>query len=81
MKRHMCARGLVVGAMSVLALAASAGVAQADADPFTPSIPGIIDQIVTETPDLFADQRDEGGPWKNSDRVGMVCENLFARCR
>ena len=53
MKRHMCARGLVVGAMSVLALAASAGVAQADADPFTPSIPGIIDQIVTETPDLF----------------------------
>jgi len=84
MKRHMCVRGLVrglvVGAMSVVALAGGTSVAHAD-DPFTSPTPGLIDQILTETPDLFVDPRDEGGPASNSDRVGMYCENLFVRCR
>jgi hypothetical protein len=80
MKRHMCARGLLVGAMSVSALAASAGVAHADSDPFSPPAPGIVDLITEETPDLYADPRDEGGQSAKSDRFGMYCENLFVRC-
>lgn len=80
MTRHMCARGLLVVAMSLPALAAGTGVAHAD-DPFTSPTPGLIDQILTETPDLFVDPRDEGGPGTTSDRVGMYCENLFVRCR
>jgi len=41
----------------------------------------VIDRIITETPDLYASPRDEVGPSKRSDRVGMVCQNLYARCR
>jgi hypothetical protein len=80
MKFHTCTRGLLAGAMSVLALAASTAVAQAEPDPFVPT-PGIIDQILTQTPALFVDPADEGGPGSNSDGVGMYCENLFVRCR
>jgi hypothetical protein len=81
MIRHKCTRGLLAGAMSVLALAASTGVAHAQPDPFQPPTPGILDLLVTSTPALFVDPADEGGPSVNSDDVGMVCENLFARCR
>ena len=80
MTRHLCARGLLVVAASVSALAASTCVAHAD-DPFNSPTPGLIDQILTETPDMFVDPRDEGGPGTTSDRVGMFCENLFVRCR
>jgi hypothetical protein len=81
MKLHICARGLLAGAMSALALAASTGIARAQPDPFVPPAPGIIDQILTQTPALFVDPADEGGPSANWDGVGMSCENLFARCR
>jgi hypothetical protein len=80
MKRHVCGRGMLAGAMGVLALAASTGVAHADSDPFTPAGPGIINQILTETPALSVDPADEGGPGSNYDGVGMYCENLFVRC-
>jgi hypothetical protein len=83
MKRHTCARGLLVGAMSVIALGASTGVAQAQPElpePNPQPAPGIVDLFLT-TPDLFVDPRDEGGPGSDSDRVGMYCENLFVRCR
>jgi hypothetical protein len=73
-------RGLIAGAMSVMALAAGSGVAHADTDPFTPATPGIIDQILTETPALFVNPTDEGGPSSNWDGVGMYCQNLFVRC-
>ena len=81
MKLHTCARGLLAGAMSVMALAASTGVAHADADPFGTPGPGIIDQILTQTPALSVNPNNEGGsslPWGG---VGMYCQNLNVRCR
>ena len=81
MKPHRFAPILMAGAASVMALAGGAGVAHADSDPFAPSGPGIIDQILTETPALFVDPADEGGPSNNWDGVGMYCQNLFVRCR
>jgi hypothetical protein len=79
MKRHILAFGLVAAGMTAMTLAGGTGIAHAD-DPFSPTVPGLIDQLLTETPDLFVDPRDEGGPSTNSDRVGMYCENLFVRC-
>ena len=90
MKLHTCARGLLAGgllaggllagAMSVMALAGGTGVARAD-DTVPAPVPGIIDQLLTQTPVLFVDPADEGGPATDSNGVGMYCENLFARCR
>ena len=81
MKPHTCARGLLAGAISVMALAGGTGVAHADSDPFTPSAPGIINQILTQTPALSVDPADEGGRSVNWDGVGMYCQNLHVRCR
>ncbi len=81
MKPHRLAPILVAGGMSVMALAGGAGVAHAQPDPVEPAVPGIIDQILTQTPILFVDPSDEGGPANNGDGVGMYCENLFAHCR
>jgi hypothetical protein len=81
MKRHMCARGLLVGAISVTALAASTGIAHADGgDPSSPT-PGIVDFLVANTPALSVDPTDEGGRAADWDGVGMYCENQFVRCR
>lgn len=80
MTRRMLALGLLAGGMTAMTVTGGTGVARAD-DPFTPPAPGVIDQLLTETPDLFADPRDEGGASAYSDRVGMYCENLFVRCR
>jgi len=81
MKRHVLVLGLLAGTMSVTAAVSGTGTANADLDPFTPPAPGIIDQLLTETPDLFVDPRDEGGPSTNWGGVGMYCENLSVRCR
>jgi hypothetical protein len=81
MKPHTCARGLLAGAMSVMALAGGTGVAHADSDPFGSPTPGIIDQILTQTPALSVDPADEGGPSTNWGGVGMYCENQLVRCR
>jgi hypothetical protein len=81
MKRHMLALGLLAGGMAAATLAGGSGVARADSDPFNPSVPGLINQLLTETPTLFVDPADEGGPSVDSRGVGMYCENLFARCR
>ena len=81
MKLHTCARGLLAGAISVVALAGGTGVAHADSDPFLPPGPGIIDQLLTSSPALLVDPRDEGGPSTNWGGVGMYCENQFVRCR
>jgi hypothetical protein len=80
-KRHLLAPGLLAGGMTVIALTGGTGIAHADPDPFTPPAPGIIDQLLTETPDLFVDPRDEGGPSANWGGVGMYCENMYVRCR
>ena len=80
MKFRMCARGLLGGAISVMALVGGTGVAAAQPDPIPPPAPGIIDQLLTETPDLFVDPRDEGGPSTDWGGTGMYCENPFVRC-
>lgn len=74
-------RVLVAGAMSVLGLAASSAVASADPDPFSPPGPGVVDLITTESPTLFVDPSDEGGPSMAWGGTGMYCQNLFVRCR
>ena len=81
MKLRTCARGLLAGAIGVMALAGSTGAAHADSDPFVGSGPGIIDQLLTSTPALFVNPSDEGGPSTNWDGVGMYCQNLFVHCR
>ncbi|OBI23137.1 hypothetical protein A5712_11660 [Mycobacterium sp. E2327] len=81
MKRHPLAVALLAVGMPATTLAGGVGIARADpVDPFTPG-PGVIDRIITETPDLYASPRDEVGPSTRSDRIGMVCQNLYARCR
>lgn len=74
-------RLLVAIAITVTALWGGAGVANADPDPFGQPTPGTIAQIDTETPALFVDPTDEGGPSLNWGGVGMYCQNLFVRCR
>jgi hypothetical protein len=81
MKLHTCARGLLAGAMGVMALAAGTGVAHADSDAFGTPAPGIIDQMLTSTPALSVNPANEGGPSIGSGRVGMFCENQYVRCR
>jgi hypothetical protein len=78
MKTHRRARGLLVGAVTVLALTGGIGVAHADSG--DPSGPGVLNQIVTSTPGLNPDPVDEDGPSMGSNAVGMYCENRFARC-
>jgi hypothetical protein len=79
MRLHGVARGLLAGGISVMALAGGTGVAHADPDPAPP--PPIIDQLLTSTPILSGDPRDDGGPTSDWGGVGMYCENQFVRCR
>ncbi len=81
MKSRRLAPMLLAGGMCVMALGAGAGVAHADPDGNTPPGPPIIDQLLTQTPALFVDPSDEGGPATNWGGVGMYCQNLFVRCR
>ena len=81
MKLHTCARGLLAGAISVMALAGGTGVAHADTDPFGTPTPGIVDQILTQTPALSVNPNNEGGPSVGWGGVGMYCQNLKVRCR
>jgi hypothetical protein len=81
MKLHTCACGLLAGAMSAMALAFGPGVAHADSDPFAPAGPGIIDQLLTQTPALSVDPADAGGRSTDWGGVGMYCQNLYVRCR
>ena len=74
-------RRLLFGGLGVIALAGSAGVANAQPDPTPPVVPSIIDQLLTSTPVFSVNPDDEGGPSAPSDRVGMVCMNLSMQCR
>lgn len=79
MKNHPRARGLLAGAVIVMALTGGTGVAHADSS--DPSGPGILNQLITSTPALSPDPADEAGPSVSSNAVGMYCENRFAHCR
>lgn len=74
-------RRLLFGGLGVIALAGSTGVAGAQPDNNQPPVPSIIDQLVTSTPVFSVNPSDEGGPTTPSDRVGMVCMNLWMQCR
>jgi hypothetical protein len=82
MKLHACARGLLAGAISVMALLGGTGVAQADPDDIVPppALPGI-DQILIGTPGLSLDPRDRDGPQSRWGGTGMFCQNQWARCQ
>lgn len=86
MKRQACACGLLIGAITATALAASTAIAHAEPDIAPPPAP-TIDQILTQTlltqsPSLFANPADRGRPSEvNSDDVGMYCQNLYVKCR
>jgi hypothetical protein len=80
---HTCARGLLVGAIGFMALMGGAGVANADPDPVLPPVPGIIDQLLTQTPALFVDPSNEGegNQGNNWGGAGMYCQNPWVHCR
>ncbi|OBH75561.1 hypothetical protein [Mycobacterium scrofulaceum] len=78
MKTHLRARGLLAGAVTVLALTGGTGVAQADSG--DPTGPNVLNQLITSTPALNPAPGDENGPTVDSNAVGMYCENRFARC-
>lgn len=80
MKRSWVVR-LVACALGVLGVTASGGLAHAQPDPTLPIVPSLIDELVTSTSALSVDPRDAVPavtPWGG---VGMVCQNLNARCR
>ncbi len=79
MKPQTLGVATLAGALSWMALTGGTGIARAD-DPADPTTP-LIDRVVTETPDVFADPRDEGGPSFNWGGTGMYCENMYVRCR
>src|SRR5262245_11921879 len=81
MKPRRFALRLLVGGISVLALAGGTGVAQAQPDPTPPPVPSIIDQLVTSTPALSVSPSDDGSASTKWGGVGMFCQNLFVRCR
>jgi hypothetical protein len=82
MKRHRCVQAVLAGGISVMALAGGTGIARAQpAVPNPEPVPGLIDLLITSTPALWVDPRDEGGPSSNWGDVGMYCENLSVRCR
>ena len=80
MKRYACARGLLVCAVSVVALAGATGVAAADPTDPAPA-PSIIDQFIVLVPALTVNPSDEGGPSTGWGGVGMYCENQTIRCQ
>jgi hypothetical protein len=82
MKLRMCIRGLLAGAISVMALTGGTGVAAAQPDDTSPGGPNIIiNQLISgSVPSLRVDTQDEGGPGQNWGGVGMYCQNLFVRC-
>jgi hypothetical protein len=81
MKLHRCALALLAGGIGAVALAGGTAVARAQPAPSPPPVPPIIDQLVTQTPALWVDPSDEGGPSIRWGGVGMFCENPFVRCR
>jgi hypothetical protein len=82
MKPRSYVRGLLAGAVSVLALGCGTGIAQANPDPTEPPMPPTLGQYDTvDGPSLFTNPADRGRPsQKNSDGFGMYCQNLWVRC-
>ena len=80
MTLRRCARGLLAGAISMIAIAGGSGVAQAEPDPNPPPLPPVINEWV-QIPRTFVNPSNQGQPKDDSGEVGMVCENLLVACR
>jgi len=74
-------RGLVAAGASVVAFAASVGVAHAEPQPSPPPVPSIANQPVPLAPPDWVDPDDEGGPTTPWDGFGVFCENQWIICR
>jgi len=85
MKRHIRVRGLLAGAMIVLALAAGTGVARAQPEPVEPPGPEVNEPLpdlpLPDLPTVFANPANQQIPPLNWDGVGMYCQNLQVTCR
>jgi hypothetical protein len=81
MTLRTCARGLLVCAAVVIAVASGAGIAQADpnVDP-RPQPPGL-DDVWSPFPTTWQNPANEGQPVNDTGDVGMICENLLVRCQ
>jgi hypothetical protein len=82
-KTRSYARGLVVGAFSLLAFVSGTATAHADPAGATPIpvIPELGQFDTVDAPSLFTNPADRGRPLqKNYDGFGMYCQNLFVRC-
>lgn len=73
-------RGVLAATLAGCLLASSAGVAVAEPNP-APPVPSLIDQLLTSTPALWADPRDQNDAQTDSGTVGMYCQNLGVKCR
>jgi hypothetical protein len=82
MQLQMCARRLLAAAFGVLSLTCATGIANADPEGVgPPPVPGLIEQLITQTPVLDTDPADEGGRMSDWGGVGMSCQNPGVRCR
>ncbi|MEM6109924.1 hypothetical protein AAHS21_27395 [Mycobacterium sp. 050272] len=85
MRVRSSARGLVAGAVSVLALWAGTGLARADntdPDPEPPMLPEVGQFNTVDAPSFFTNPANRGVPReKNWDGVGNYCQNIFIKCR
>ena len=85
MKARSYARGLVAGAVSVLALWGGTGLARADDtdfDPEPPVFPELSQFNTIDSPSFFTNPANRGVPLeKNWDGVGNYCQNVFIKCR
>jgi hypothetical protein len=85
MNARSYARGLVAGAICVLALWGGSGPAHADDtdfDPEPPILPEIGQFNNVDGPSFFTNPANRGVPLqKNWDGVGNYCQNIFIKCR
>lgn len=81
MKSRRHAYALLATGLTASVLAVNAGVAHAQPDPSVPVGPSVIDQLITEGPELSVDPTDEGGPTEQWGGAGMYCLNMSVRCR
>jgi len=79
MTLRRCARGLLAGAATVMALAGGTGIAQAEPDTEPPPVPPLIVHW-GQIPQTFPNPNNQSQPTDDSGDVGMVCQNLLVGC-
>jgi hypothetical protein len=79
MTRHRLARGVLAGALAVLAVSGGTGVARADPE-IGPAVP-TVNPTPTPIPGRTSDLPDRGGPTSNWGGSGMYCQNQLIKCQ